>query len=82
MNISCNVMDDLLPLYAENMVSQDTADLVRDHLAACAVCREKMKAFPEKEEERHTMPPTLSMEAMPPPFRASRIPMASSSSSA
>lgn len=53
MNISCNVMDDLLPLYAENMVSQDTANLVRDHLAACAVCREKMKAFPEKEEEMH-----------------------------
>lgn len=53
MNISCNVMDDLLPLYAENMVSQDTADLVRDHLAACSVCREKMKAFPDKEEEMH-----------------------------
>ena len=53
MNISCNVMDDLLPLYAENMVSQDTANLVRDHLAACAVCREKMKAFPDKKEEMH-----------------------------
>lgn len=53
MNISCNVMDDLLPLYAENMVSEDTSDLVRDHLAVCADCREKMKAYPEKEEEMH-----------------------------
>lgn len=53
MNISCNVMDDLIPLYAENMVSEDTSKLVRDHLAACPDCRDKMKAYPEKEEEMH-----------------------------
>ena len=53
MNISCNVMDDLLPLYAENMVSEDTTNLVRDHLAACSVCREKMKAYPAKEQQMH-----------------------------
>ena len=60
MNISCNVMDDLLPLYAENMVSEDTSNLVRDHLAVCSVCREKMKAFPEKEQEMHQSLENLS----------------------
>lgn len=53
MKISCNVMDDLLPLYAEDMVSRDTAELVRDHLAACTACQKKIKAYPEKEQEMH-----------------------------
>lgn len=60
MNISCNVMDDLLALYAEDMVCADTADLVQAHLAECAVCREKMKAFPEKELQMHQSLDNLS----------------------
>lgn len=30
MKISCNVIRDILPLYAEDMASQDTRDLVED----------------------------------------------------
>lgn len=60
MNISCNVMDDLLPLYAENMVCEDTSVLVREHLMDCTVCREKMKAFPDKEKEMNQSLDSLS----------------------
>lgn len=38
MNISCDVIKDLLPLYAENMASQDTRELVEAHLLTCPAC--------------------------------------------
>ncbi|MBR4289165.1 MAG: hypothetical protein IKT52_00805 [Oscillospiraceae bacterium] len=38
MNISCEVIKDILPLYAENMVSQATCRLVDDHLCSCDGC--------------------------------------------
>lgn len=42
MKISCDVARDLLPLYAENLVSRDSAALVEEHLAACADCRAQL----------------------------------------
>ena len=38
MNISCNVIRDLLPLYAEDLASDDTRTLVEDHLCFCEDC--------------------------------------------
>ncbi len=46
MNVSCNVIKDLLPLYVEEVVSEDTQTMVAEHLAHCADCRkhcEKLK---------------------------------------
>lgn len=46
MRNECNIIRDILPLYIENMVSDDTAAFVEDHLKNCAACRaelEKMK---------------------------------------
>lgn len=37
--ISCNVIGDLLPLYVDGVVSEDTKKLVEEHLAECAECR-------------------------------------------
>ena len=31
MDISCDIIRDLLPLYAENLVSEDSRKLVDDH---------------------------------------------------
>ncbi|MBQ9679190.1 MAG: zf-HC2 domain-containing protein [Ruminococcus sp.] len=39
--INCNVIGDLLPLYADEVVSEDTKALVEEHLAECADCAEK-----------------------------------------
>lgn len=43
MKISCNVIRDLLPLYEDGAVSEDTAELVREHLKDCPDCREELR---------------------------------------
>lgn len=40
--ISCNVINDILPLYADEVVSEDTRVLVDDHLAECRECSQKL----------------------------------------
>lgn len=37
--INCNVIGDLLPLYVDGAVSEDTKKLVEEHLAECEVCK-------------------------------------------
>ena len=39
MKISCNIVRDLLPLYAEDLASQDTRNLVDEHLCTCEDCK-------------------------------------------
>lgn len=39
--ISCNIIRDLLPLYVDEVVSQDTRAMMVEHLEQCAECREK-----------------------------------------
>lgn len=45
MNITCNIIKDLLPLYAEDMVSEDSKALVDDHLCGCDSCRKELEAL-------------------------------------
>ena len=42
MSLECDVVRDLLPLYAEDMVSVRTHALMEEHLADCAPCREML----------------------------------------
>lgn len=39
MEVSCNVIKDLLPLYAENVVSIESKKLLEEHLADCKECQ-------------------------------------------
>lgn len=39
MKISCNIIEDLLPLYVDDMVSEDSRQLVEEHLKVCPTCR-------------------------------------------
>lgn len=39
--ISCNVISDLLPLYIDDVVSDDTKVIVEDHFKECRSCMEK-----------------------------------------
>lgn len=42
MKITCNIVRDLLPLYAEDMISQDSKELVDDHLCQCDACMKEL----------------------------------------
>lgn len=49
MNVSCDVIRDLLPLYVEKMASKDTRTIVDEHIESCEDCRKelnKMKLQP------------------------------------
>lgn len=45
MKISCDIIRDLLPLYAENMTSQASNDMVDQHLQACQGCKGYLDAL-------------------------------------
>lgn len=56
---NCNIIKDILPLYADNVVSDDTKTLILEHLAICAECKaeyEKMKEIVEIPAETNTEP--------------------------
>ncbi len=38
MKNECNIISDLLPLYTENMVSDDTVSFIEEHLKHCSQC--------------------------------------------
>lgn len=40
MKVSCDIIKDLLPLYAENLTSEDSNSMVREHLGECPRCTE------------------------------------------
>lgn len=40
--ITCNVIKDILPLYIDGVVSEDTQKIVDEHLAECSLCRDEM----------------------------------------
>lgn len=43
MKNECNIINDILPLYIEDMVCSDTADFVREHISKCEKCRNKLE---------------------------------------
>ena len=45
MKNECSIVGDLLPLYLENMVSEETADFVREHLEHCPACAAEFEAM-------------------------------------
>lgn len=49
MKISCDMAGDLLPLYVEDICSEDSAAVLEEHLAACPACREKCRRMQSPE---------------------------------
>ena len=41
--VECGVIHDLLPLYEDGAASEETTQLVREHLKDCPVCREELR---------------------------------------
>ena len=45
MEISCDIIKDILPLYAEDMVSNATREMVDEHLCKCDDCTKELASL-------------------------------------
>lgn len=50
MKNECSIIRDILPLYVENMVSEDTSEFVKEHLESCPACRAELEKLREPVE--------------------------------
>ncbi len=50
MKITCDVIEDLLPLYAEGLTSDDTGLLVEEHLKTCTDCKKQLESMKNPKE--------------------------------
>lgn len=44
MKVKCGVVEDLLPLYIDNVCSEESKELVEEHLGECESCSAKLKS--------------------------------------
>lgn len=63
MKNECSIIRDILPLYVENMVSEDTSEFVKEHLESCPVCRAELEKLREPVEVQTE--PQPDMDAAP-----------------
>ena len=47
-NISCDVIQDLMPVYIEHMCSTESRKLVEAHMAECEDCRQVFRAYTDE----------------------------------
>lgn len=47
MKNECSIVRDLLPLYAEKLVSENTSEFVKEHLRSCPACRAELEQLRE-----------------------------------
>ena len=57
MKTSCSIIEDLLPLYADGVCSQDSRCLVDEHIAECPECMRKLNAMREGGAEKSDILP-------------------------
>ncbi|MCC5894141.1 MAG: zf-HC2 domain-containing protein [Alkalibacterium sp.] len=64
MRLSCDVIKDLTPLYAEGMLSETSVDLVEEHLEECEDCQLYLQTMNQKQDvpEDHSVLPLLKMK--------------------
>ncbi|MCH5349450.1 MAG: zf-HC2 domain-containing protein [Oscillospiraceae bacterium] len=56
MDVTCNVIEDLLPLYADDICSEDSKTIVEHHTAVCSECKEKLSAMTKELEKNEETP--------------------------
>ena len=50
MDISCDIIRDLLPLYAEDMASNASRELVEEHLEGCNPCKKELELLKQAQK--------------------------------
>ena len=56
MNAKCSVIEDMIPLYKEGLCSEDTAEMVREHIEECADCRKLCEDISGENAEKADSP--------------------------
>lgn len=54
MKVHCEVIKDLLPLYHDNVCSQESRVLVEEHLETCPHCKAELQAMEQSLADHHT----------------------------
>ena len=47
MNVSCEIIKDLLPLYFDDVCSNDSKAVIEEHLATCDSCKSELQVMKE-----------------------------------
>ena len=63
MKKECSIIRDMLPLYFENMVSEDTAEFVKKHIENCPDCAAELKAMKSGKEISEAEPSIRESDA-------------------
>lgn len=59
MKVTCNIIKDVLPLYLENMLSDDSCAMVKEHIEQCQECKiylDEMKTFNKMPADTNASP--------------------------
>ena len=66
MKNECSIVGDLLALWLDGLVSEDTAAFVEEHLARCAACRARLEQLRAPAAPRVARLETQDFRAWPP----------------
>ena len=61
MNYPCHMIQDLLPLYLDGVCSEESKEIIEQHLSTCPTCQKYYAVICESEEST-IMPPALEEE--------------------
>jgi len=64
MALSCTVIRDLLPLYAEDLLQEESRLLVDEHLASCEACQKELEVLREPAPPQAETLPLFSVSRM------------------
>lgn len=59
MNVSCDVIWDIMPLYTDGVCSEESKKIVDAHLAECEACRQRMESLSKDKEVETDFTPKL-----------------------
>lgn len=57
MKITCNVIEDLLPLYVDQLLSEDSRSLVEEHIRECEACQKHLEILRKEQAPFETIKP-------------------------
>ena len=64
MKIDCEVIRDILPLYADDACSEKSRQMVDEHLEECSACREQLERIRKTEMRRPGLKPEKILPAL------------------